>query len=196
MAVLVGANHDEARMWQRLFAAPDFEPADQASLLAEMTCCVGDAGAAVLLAAYVARSPALGDQRAMFLTDWVYRAPANRLAQRASAAGGRVWSYLSSAAPHGAHLGAFHASELTFVFDGLDRGMGPNLPAPGHEPSLVAIRDQMMGSWGAFVRTGDPGWAPYEPGAPSTRCFGGHADVVRELPDDVADVYATAHFRT
>jgi len=59
-----------------------------------------------------------------FMTDWVFRVPAIRLAEAQSANQSDTYSYLFSYAStaFGGALGACHAVDVPFVFDNLDRG--------------------------------------------------------------------------
>jgi para-nitrobenzyl esterase len=80
--------------------------------------------------------------------------------------------------------GAPHGSELNFLFDHLSSEMPPH----GH-----TIRDQVLGAWVAFARTGDPNhgglpaWAPYTLDARATMRFD---DPSRLELDPVAEVRA------
>ena len=68
-----------------------------------------------------------------------HRVPASRLA-------GRRWSrphVLARGEPVGDDLGAFHAAELPFVFDALDRPL-ETMPAPGTASAFLQVRDEMM----------------------------------------------------
>ena len=68
-----------------------------------------------------------------------HRVPASRLA-------GRRWSrphVLVRGEPVGDDLGAFHAAELPFVFDALDRPLG-TMPSPGTASAFLQVREEMM----------------------------------------------------
>ncbi|MFE2461708.1 carboxylesterase/lipase family protein [Streptomyces sp. NPDC059402] len=65
----------------------------------------------------------------------------------------------------GGELGAAHAVEVPFVFDVTDQPglLGPDaLLGAGTPPAELAARTHA--AWIAFATTGDPGWAPYQPG--------------------------------
>jgi para-nitrobenzyl esterase len=69
-------------------------------------------------------------------------------------------------------LGACHVSELPFVFDNLDD--------PAFAPLLGTalpqqLADTMHAAWVSFARTGDPGWARYEPERRTTMRFDLHS---------------------
>ena len=63
--------------------------------------------------------------------------------------------------------GAFHASEIAYVFNNPDIGVGSTLPPTAEDRRLA---DEMSDYWVAFARTGDPNgpgrpvWSPYRPG--------------------------------
>ncbi|WP_078651819.1 carboxylesterase/lipase family protein [Streptomyces xylophagus] len=189
--LLIGANRDEFRTFQYLYASEHYRhPSDERSLLAEME----QAGAAHphdLLEAYrTHRQPPpsndqfteLSDLRTLFLSDAVYRRRATRLAQLQTAAGGSAHTYLLSAEPLGPHYGAFHGAERFYAFDQLT---ALNIDTPENR----AARDTLIGAWTAFLTAGDPGWPAYHsdgPDRPRTRQIGGDADFVNEPPDYVA----------
>jgi para-nitrobenzyl esterase len=185
IGLLVGANRDEMRLFQAMQGAA-YTPADEPALLAEMER-AGVADPGRLLAGYRQRSPKAGlaELRTLFLTDAVYRLPASELAAAQTAAGGRAHAYLFAAEPVGPDLGAFHGSDLMMVFDALDH-VGT--------PELIKVRDDLTEAWARFAATGDPGWAPYDPGArPNTRQFGGTEQMITEPPaDEATATWATA----
>ena len=59
--------------------------------------------------------------------------------------------------------GAYHASELTYIFD----LSGTPVPSPGFTPAQEDLSDAMVGYWTRFARSGDPNsagepaWPPY-----------------------------------
>ncbi|WP_202919485.1 carboxylesterase family protein [Saccharothrix deserti] len=177
IGLLVGADRDEMRLFQAL-QGPSCASADEQALLTEMQH-AGVASPERLLAAYRHRSPDADPTalRTLFLTDAVYRRPADRLAAAQVTAGGRAHTYLFSAEPLGPTLGARHGAELTMLFDRVD-------PAA---PDLVAVRDDLTAAWARFAATGDPGWPLYDPHAgANSRQFGGSTDMVTEPPADDA----------
>jgi len=52
-------------------------------------------------------------------------------------------------------LHAFHASELPYMFDNLDR-LSPYWPEPPDTPEEEALADAMIGYWASFARNGEP----------------------------------------
>lgn len=74
--------------------------------------------------------------------------------------------------------GAFHSSELWYVFKSLDRSDRPFTEAD------YALGERILSSWTNFVKSGDPGngWAAYTQEAPDYMVF--------RLGDDLADLSA------
>lgn len=116
----------------------------------------GAEGRDTLLAAYAAALPGLDDRalRVAIMTDERYVVRVERLA-RAQRAHAPVWRsrydgpYTGSLADpalasHQTLLAGAHGSDCTGIWQG---GGG--------------LADSMHAAWGAFVTTGDPGWAPY-----------------------------------
>jgi para-nitrobenzyl esterase len=172
VALLVGANREEMRLFQRI-GGDAFRPADEAALLNE----IGRAGIdrpAELLDDYRRRLsgpdgiPDLADLRAAFLTDSVYREPATRMAAAQAAAGGRAYSYLFAEAPFGPGLGAFHGCEGIYLFEDLaENGITSDRSRE--------VRDDLQTAWATFAATGEPGWPTYDANTRGvTRQFGGH----------------------
>lgn len=128
-------------------------------------------------AGYRDRHPDLeaGELLAVLITDGLFRVPANRVADGHR---GDRWMYeFGWRSPvHG--LGACHALELGFVFDNLGAGTeemaGPDAPQ--------ALADAMHGAWVRFATEGDPGWAPFDPGARGVKVFDGAENPVVNDP--------------
>ncbi|MER5888770.1 carboxylesterase family protein [Streptomyces sp. NPDC001941] len=165
--LLIGATRDEVRVFQ-LLAGDAYRPADDEALHTDMRR-IGATDPAALLDAYRERTRLtdLADLRTAFLSDAVYRVPATRLARAQTAAGGRAHHYLLCEEPCGPDMGAFHGSDLLYVFDKLAE-------VDAATPERLAVRDQLVGAWRAFTETGDPGWPRYDGDAPDTsRAIGG-----------------------
>jgi para-nitrobenzyl esterase len=179
--LLIGTNRDEARLF--LVAAGTIDLIDEATL-------AGAAGAYGLspdgLAVYRANRPGAsrGDVLAAVITDWFFAVPGTRVAEAHAAAGaGNTWVYrLDHPEPAANHrLGACHGAELPFVFDTIDQAQ--THPRIGDTPSQ-SVADTVHGAWVSFVRTGTPGWAPYEAGRRSTALL---TDKVVEVDDPSGD---------
>jgi len=176
--LLIGATRDEVQLFQVL-NGDRFRPADEASLLAEMSR-AGAPDPARLLDAYRLRvgSDDLSTVRSAFLTDAVYRLPAVRLAQAQVEAGGRAYHFLFSDEPLGSAMGAFHGADLLHTFDALAL-------VGADTPSRLAVRDTLVQAFAAFVGVGDPGWPVHDAGASgNSRGVGGEGLMVTEPPVD------------
>ncbi|WP_328309940.1 carboxylesterase family protein [Streptomyces sp. NBC_00442] len=173
--LLIGATTEEGR----LYVVPQgkLESTTEAELLAVVARVHAEPGAA--LAAHRAARPDAtpGELRAAVLGEALFTAGTTRLARaHARISGGRThlyaFGYRSTAL--GGRLGAAHAVELPFVFDVADKPWlhgESGLLGPSPVPAGPAAR--MHGAWVEFARTGDPGWAPYDPRCPSAHRLGG-----------------------
>jgi para-nitrobenzyl esterase len=192
--LVVGATTEEIALWV-VAEGEAFAPAGEEELRAEMAGCVGPDVAAGLFDAYRGRAtPDLTAIRAAFLTDWVFRVPAIRLAEAQVAAGGAVWAYLfgwRSPAFDG-RLGAHHGVELPFVFDRLGE-VGLAGAVTPDDPTTRAVRDDLIGAWAAFGRDGDPGWPRYRLDDRLARVFGAEPALTREPPADTVALWAQAN---
>ena len=130
----------------------------------------GESGTARLLDFYAPAGTG-ADIWAAIQTDCVMRLPARRVALRHAAA---VAAAGSGRRTHVAQFdwgaeggpwrrGAFHAIDLPFTFGTLDRaGWLEFLGAAGPDDRGAGrVARAHMQAWGAFARTGDPGWAGY-----------------------------------
>ncbi|RBY83715.1 carboxylesterase/lipase family protein [Geodermatophilus sp. TF02-6] len=159
VAVLVGANRDE----QRLFLVPNGLIDLVTDQLVQMAVAGYGAPVAETLEVYGRGRPGAtpGELLADVATDWFFRIPALRVAEAQAEEGAGAWVYEFSwpSPQYGGRLGACHALELGFTFDTLALEahgalMGPAAPQ--------ALADEVHGAWVRFVRDGDPGWAPYD----------------------------------
>lgn len=168
--LLVTTTKEEARLFE-VMGGDEYAPRDEDALLAEIRS-AGIEDADRLVAGYREQLPDahLARLRSAFLTDVIYRWPAQRLAAAQVAAGGRAHLAVFAAEPYGPDFGACHASDLVYVFDHL--GNGP-FAAPD-EPHHRVIRDDVISAWARFAETGHPGWDSYRPtGDHNIRLFGG-----------------------
>ena len=157
--LLIGSNHDEARLF--LVAAATIDLIDEPTLAAV-------AGAYGLsgddLAVYRGNRPggSAGDVLAAVITDWFFRIPPIRVAEARAASGiSHTWMYrFDHPEPQdNRRLGACHAAEIPFVFDTATRA--ELRPLIGDTPSQ-AVADQAHRVWVDFITRGDPGWARYD----------------------------------
>lgn len=113
-------------------------------------------------------------------TDLLLRVPANRLADARTTAGGRTWMYEFAWRSPVQDLGAAHAVELGFVFDGLAVPDSISLAGADAPQSLAT---SMHSAWVAFARDGAPGWPGWDATRP-LRVFDGVADPLVHAPRD------------
>ena len=174
VAVLVGANRDE----QRLFLVPNGVVDMVTDQLLQLAVAGYGLPADRALEVYRAARPGgtPGELLADIATDWYFRLPAIRLAE-AQASGGQTWVYeFAWPSPQfGGRLGACHALELGFTFDTLEHEAHGALMGDAAPQELA---DAMHGAWIRFVTDGDPGWAPYEARRRPVQVFGEQVRVV------------------
>jgi para-nitrobenzyl esterase len=124
------------------------------------------------------------DQWAALSSDGGMRLPALRLADSQSAHNPRTYAYAftwQSRNPN-ADRGAFHAIDIPFTFDTLDRaGWGEFV---GIDDAGRAVGHAMRSAWAAFAATGDPtsavsgSWPAYETGHRTMKILGTPLEVV------------------
>jgi para-nitrobenzyl esterase len=136
---------------------------------------------------YTANRPdvAPGDVLAAIMTDWVFRAPTARIARAHAAGKGRTFQYEFAWRTNVSELGACHALEIPFVFDGLANHGATALTGP-NPPQELATR--MHAAWVAFATTGDPGWPEFDATRQAVMTFDQPADTVTDnpRPDELA----------
>ncbi|MFI1584162.1 carboxylesterase/lipase family protein [Embleya sp. NPDC020630] len=156
IGLLLGSNTEEYRLW--------FVPTG----LLDRVGPVLFAGARLkfrigrrILAAYRAARPGAGRGELLgaLATDLLVRLPINRLADARLDRGVATHVYEFAWRSPVRDLGAAHAMELPFVFDGLDSGAWSSLT--GDEPPQ-SLADEMHAAWVRFAKTGDPGWEPWD----------------------------------
>ena len=158
--LLVGVTSDEFRNLGN--AGARFTEMDDAALGSLLSGLVGGADGNWVdepLARYRARYPGAtpAELVAVVFNDFAIMCAPHVAEAKLRAATAPVYSYLFSWGRPG--IGAPHGSELTFLFDHLN----PALPQHG-----ATIRDQVLGAWVAFARSGDPNhaklpeWTTYE----------------------------------
>jgi para-nitrobenzyl esterase len=180
VALLIGSNQEEARLF--FVADRSIDAVDEATLAAA-------AGAYGLPAdgieVYRRNRPDArpGDLLAAILTDWFYRVPAVRVAEARTGSTAPTWVYrfdYSSPAYDG-RLGACHGVEIPFVFDTLHV---PNTRPRVGDSAPQAVADTAHATWVSFIRSGDPGWAPYTVDARTTGLIN---DKVEAVDDPAGD---------
>ncbi|MEO7965239.1 MAG: carboxylesterase family protein [Gemmatimonadaceae bacterium] len=130
-----------------------------------------------VLAIYpVTEDGAVEDATLHLMTDLFMTCPV-RIAARAMQKAGRPTYryYFTRVMPGGEKLGAYHASEIGYVF-------GVKLPWLPTSPADDRLSATMMGYWTRFAATGNPNGA----GAPAWPAYDGASDPYLELGDVVA----------
>lgn len=105
------------------------------------------------------------------------RCPARRVAARINATGGRAWIYYFTrqrAGPGGEKLGAYHGTEIPYVFGTHDDW----LPVEAIDDELTEV---VMDMWVQFARSGDPNI----PGHPEWPVYGAEKPAVLELGEEI-----------
>ncbi|MEV6103005.1 carboxylesterase family protein, partial [Nocardia sp. NPDC051981] len=105
-------------------------------------------------------------------SDWLFRMPSLHLADAAHAGGGRVWFY-ELAWSFNSRQGASHCLDFLLVFGTLSPTEVAAHPYahPNAACELTQVGDQMRTDWATFAASGDPGWAPYNSQARTTRIY-------------------------
>jgi para-nitrobenzyl esterase len=175
--LLTGTNEHEVTLFQVL--DPTLADLDDERILA-LLAAVTDRPAP-LLVAYRHLMPGASPQQvwSALATDAAFRMPAVRLAT-AQHEHGPTWMYRFTweTPVFGGVLRSTHALEIPFVFDTLHQPGAEHFTGAGAERAGIA--DAMHRAWLAFARTGDRGWAEYEPDRRATMRF----DVETEILDD------------
>ncbi|HEX4443800.1 MAG TPA: carboxylesterase family protein [Galbitalea sp.] len=130
-----------------------------------------------ILAAYRAGHP--GASRAelfgLLATDILLRLPFNRIADARAAAGASTHVYEFTWGSPVQNLGAAHAIELGFVFDGV---ADPEWQRLIGDAAPQQLADDMHGAWVRFAKTGDPGWESWNTRRPVERFDAPASEVV------------------
>lgn len=162
--VLIGSNSDEFRFFMVPIAAQELVT-EQALQLALHGYGYNPASLPVLAAG----SASPGDTLARLVTEWYFWVPSIRIAEAVAANGGKahLYEFAWQSPVFDGKMRAGHYCEVPFVFDTLgvqtENLLGPNPPQ--------ALAEEMHGAWVSFVKTGDPGWAPYDTTTRPTMVF-------------------------
>ena len=181
VAVLIGTTRDEMKLFGML--DPGLNDLDAAKMLRRAEAFVGAERAGALIEAYRASRAGVADRDlwGVLSTDFVFRIPATRLAERQSARGNAVYMYrFDWATPvFGGQLGACHALEIPFVFDNLDAAGSEMFTGPASD-EMKAMARTMHTAWHTFARTGSPGdnWPRYTSDARNVMRFDLASEVV------------------
>ncbi|MDJ0788676.1 MAG: carboxylesterase/lipase family protein [Myxococcota bacterium] len=160
--LLIGTTRDEWKLFG--FLDPGLHTLDEPGLVSRLSAQLGDeASAQRMVEVYRdARSGGAAAPRDLFFaieSDRVFRVPAIRLAEAQRRHHDGIYMYLFTweSPMMGGALGACHAIELPFVFGHIGRD-GSELFV-GSGPEAERLSEQLMDSWVAFARDGDPGHA-------------------------------------
>ena len=129
-------------------------------------------------------------------TDWIFRVPAERLLD-AHHPHGPTWSYRFAwrSTAFGGRLGACHALDIPFCFDGVDRG-GSEWFLGDVTPGAVALAGGMRSAWASFARSGTPvgdglpAWPAWEPQGRATMVLDDPPSVAHDLLPRCRQVWA------
>ena len=88
--------------------------------------------------------------------------PVKRFANIQTAQGKKIYTYYFKREMPGDDAGAFHSAELWYVFGTLKSCWRPLTEADCH------LSEKMINAWTDFMKTGCPGWEPYENGCDNT----------------------------
>ncbi|HTX29125.1 MAG TPA: carboxylesterase/lipase family protein [Streptosporangiaceae bacterium] len=162
--LLVGTNRDE----EALFFVPTgaVDAIDDTALQAVAGAHGLDAAGVALYRAGT-RTPSAGDALMGLMTDWFFRIPAIRLAEKHHGEA-YMYEFAWKSPLFGGRLGACHALEIGFVFDTLDVEGGDDLYGSSPPADLAAT---MHRAWVEFARSGRPGWAAYDLDTRATMTF-------------------------
>jgi para-nitrobenzyl esterase len=182
--VMVGANGDEGT----IFVAP-LQNFDVESYRRYIRSAFRERGDEVLARFPVSKDADVKPALARVVGYSAFVSPARRLAR--STAGLGVPSYLYTftrvrTGPAASRLGAFHGSEIPFVFGTLSR-VGRGLAEP--DDSDRALSQVMLGYWVRFAATGDPNGE----GAPSWSRYAARTDLSLEFGDEIQTRSGASH---
>lgn len=175
--LLIGATTEEYRLW--------FVPTGLLSRfrwwhLAVARRKVGISARAVRLFRRNRPGATAGELLGALATDVLLRVPLQQVADSRRSADAETFVYEFAWRSPVQDLGAAHAVELGFVFDGLATPDSTALAGPEAPQSLATA---MHCAWVAFATSGDPGWQRWDETRP-VRVFDGEGDPVVLAPRD------------
>jgi para-nitrobenzyl esterase len=110
-------------------------------------------------------------------TERQFRSRAYLQAERKAAQGGApafMYLFAWETPVDGGKWKAPHSIEHGFVFDNVAKSAS----MVGAGPNLQTVADAVSGAWIRFAKTGNPGWAPYDPARRATMVFNVESKVV------------------
>ena len=161
---------------------------------------VGDDRVGEVLDVYREEHPGADNEAlaAFVATDWVFRAPAERLLE-AHHPHGPTWSYRFAwrSTAFDGRLGACHALDIPFCFDSVNRG-GSEWFLGEATPGAVSLAGGMRSAWASFARTGTPvgdglpPWPAWDPERRSTMVLDDPPSVADDLLPRCRQIWADA----
>jgi len=149
-------------------------------------------------AAYPEKSP--GELIEVAFSDWLFRMGTVRLAELHVATGGRAFVYeVTLPAPaNGGAFGACHGFDVPLTFGNFDN-LGADFAAVllGDAPPTPVVRrtsEAIRAAWTRFAKTGNPGWAPFDPARRNACLFGEQVSETDALEERSAAIWARHHF--
>ena len=150
--VLTGTNKDENTLF--IFKTPSEES------LRKQAAGMGDESLVDTFAELMPGASTL-DLAVAIQTDFMFRVPCIRLAEKRAETGAKTWVYQFDWESRAPHLKATHALEVPFMFNTLGSPGVDAFIGPGEVPQAVA--DEMHNLWIRFTRGEEPDWPAYEP---------------------------------
>lgn len=176
--LLIGTTTEEYRLW--------LVPSGAVDKITRLHLALGRRAAKISAAAvrrYRTNRPGAkhGEVFGAILTDVLLRASEYRVADARAAAGAPTWVYEFGWRSPVAGLGAAHAVELGFVFDGLAVPDSVSLAGTSAPQPLATA---MHAAWIAFAKSGDPGWPAWSTERPVQMFDGDENSIVLAPRDD------------
>lgn len=169
--LLIGTNTDEGHLY--LVPHGDLEASTEAGVRALATRVHADPDTAIATHRAAQPKATPGELRSAVLGEALFGAGTARMAQaHAQLSGGRthVYSFAHRSTALNGRLGAAHTVELPFVFDIADKPwLHGDAGLLGPDPAPTDLAAQVHTAWATFARTGNPGWAAYDPRRPVTQ---------------------------
>ncbi|WP_235825277.1 carboxylesterase/lipase family protein [Agromyces badenianii] len=181
--LLIGTTTEEYRLW--------LVPSGAVDRITRLHLAIGRRAAKISAAAvrrYRANRPGAkhGEVFGAILTDVLLRRSEYRVADARAAAGAPTWVYEFAWRSPVRGLGAAHAVELGFVFDGL---AAPDSVALAGASAPQVLASAIHDAWVAFAASGEPGWPGWGAGR-TVRIFDGIDDPAVPAPrlDELAEL--------
>jgi para-nitrobenzyl esterase len=182
--LMVGHNRDEYRFFLAI-SGQSGQITDEHAATALQALAPGADGPGAYRSAYPGAGASELYERV--LTDWLFGAPSQRLAQAHAQGGGRTHLYeltWSSPAMGGA-FGSCHTLDVPLVFGNFGAGLALLLMTDTPPPEAAVLSGRMRTAWTSFAADGDPGWPAYDDEHRLTRIWDTEPSV-RAYPEEAA----------